>query len=99
MCLSLCLLSAVLLGVLYLFFGVSPASPETNSLEEVPTDIPIGFPTGLRKQPRLQLVADWTHILRAIRRKRNRRLMRSLLATKLQVTSKEHYAVEIRARD
>jgi len=29
MCTSLCLLSAVLLGVLYLFFGVGPGDPST----------------------------------------------------------------------
>jgi hypothetical protein len=34
-------------------------------------------------------MADRTHILRAIRRQRNRRLMRSLLATKLYVPSAE----------
>jgi hypothetical protein len=30
MCTSLCLLSAVLLGVLYLFFGVCPSNPSTR---------------------------------------------------------------------
>jgi hypothetical protein len=80
MCLSLCLLSAVLLGVLYLFFGVRLATLEStyenaNTLQ--------GLPISLRQQSRLQPMADRTYFLRAICRQRNRSIVRSLLATKL----------------
>ena len=45
----------------------------------------LGIPTRLRQQSRLQLVANWSHFLRAIRGQRHRSLVRSLLATKLYV--------------
>ena len=78
MCLSLCILSAILLGILYLFFGVSKARSQNQQplglfgchvfysrMRNGLTRIsPLGVPTRLREQPRLCFMADRTYFYR-----------------------------------
>jgi len=89
MCLSLCILSAILLGILYLFFGVRKARSQNQQplglfgchvfyprIENVLTaDPPLGVPTRLRKQPRLCIMANRTYIYRYFCRYGHRRLL------------------------
>ena len=83
MCLSLCILSAILLGVLYLFFGVSADRHCPEVTFPTPLTSRLGLPSGVWQQPWLQPVADWTHFLRAVCGQHNRSVLRSALATKL----------------
>lgn len=82
MCLSLCILSAILLGVLYLFFGVSDDRRCSEAALHMLTSR-LGISPGVWQQSWLQPVADWTHFLRAICGQPDRSILRSALATKL----------------